>query len=876
MANLSQVDRAIIAKYPLESSLTHLHDSLRKVEQTYEPDSTSYDDSARKAISRLLYALQGHEVALDLQSKTGNKNLDSELSTLYRRVRNGDFKYQHYYALARLVVKQASDLDIWNAVFDLITTVSRVTPPASIPPSFDGTPIIHSSASQQGAEQTRRLLDERISEEISRCTYRNVGGFFQKYFEGKEWSNRSKDIYKAMKSRHVDGRWIDFPDPPVQNAVWEWLRSFQDKFLSGTQDIYYTTRSTKDLTGAEARRQLDLFIKRKSNAAGPIHDWKDVRVIGEHKQSEEDLKPLLLQLGRYMRDVFTAQPTRRFIHGFFLYGTIMELWVFDRSGPYSSGEFDIHEEPEQFIRAIAGYAMMSDEELGLDTFVERDGGDLFITITEDANGKEKRIQLERDPMVIQRAIVCRGTSCYRSKDGDHVVKFSWTSDKRPPEADHLRLAREKGVQGVAGLLGYHRITSIERLRHGLTFPAPNHFRFTSPSASFSSQQSHLGLAQSFGSFQSFSIADNTLRKRKSDDNVATPLKRSRSNSQRSKLNLEHKANQALGTTQTTKGKSVSYKAKSPKRSRSNSQRSKLQHENKAIEALENTRTRERKPVDNETKLFKKPTFISQRSQSRQEHEVSQALENTEATSLYDPSDGSFENRLFCCLAISPAGRAISEFDSILELLTALRDAIKAHKSLYIQGGILHRDISENNIIITDPKKADGFTGMLIDLDLAKIVGSGRSGARHQTGTMQFIAIGVLRKVAHTYRHDLESFFYVLLWISARRAWDRFGSWFEGRPKQSRLTKWYTGSFDDIAEAKEGHMRLGRFEYILTEFPRAFARIKPLCRAVRGILYHLLEDGELDIGTPSDPENLYDSIIKAFDNAIANMAAEEDS
>ncbi len=23
----------------------------------------------------------------------------------------------------------------------------------------------------------------------------------------------------------------------------------------------------------------------------------------------------------------------------------MELWVFDRSGPYSSGEFDIHKEP---------------------------------------------------------------------------------------------------------------------------------------------------------------------------------------------------------------------------------------------------------------------------------------------------------------------------------------------------------------------------------------------------------------------------------------------------------------------------------------------------------------------------------------------------
>ena len=90
--------------------------------------------------------------------------------------------------------------------------------------------------------------------------------------------------------------------------------------------------------------------------------------------------------------------------------------------------------------------------------------------------------------------------------------------------------------------------------------------------------------------------------------------------------------------------------------------------------------------------------------------------------------------------ISPAGRAIRDFRSIPELLKAFRDVIKAHRSLYIKGQILHRDISENNIIIIDPKEAGGFTGMLIDEDLAKEIGSGRSGARYQTGTMEFMAI----------------------------------------------------------------------------------------------------------------------------------------
>jgi hypothetical protein len=845
MADLSQNDRNIIAEHPLDKCLDHLQDSLREIEQNYKPGPLSYDGAVnssdqgpQKAISRLLSALLGHEVALDLRSKTGNGDIASELYTLIKRVRNGDFSYEHYRALSRLVIIEAPDIDIWNAVLNLIITVSRITPPTSTPLSFDGTPVIHSSASQQGAEQTRCLLEGRIFEEISRCTYRNVGGFFRKYFEGKEWTERSKEVYNAVKDLHVDGRWTNFPDPPVQNAVWEWLRSFQGEFLSDTQGIYYTTRSTSDLTGAEARRQLDLFIKRRSNTAGPTHDWKDVHVIGEHKQSEERLKPLLLQLGRYVRDVFTAQPTRRFIHGFFLHGTTMELWVFDRSGPYSSGRFDIHKEPEQFIRVIAGYAMMSDEELGLDTFVERDGEDLFITITEDANGEEKRIQLKQDPMVIQRAIVCRGTNCYRSTDGKHVVKFSWTSDKRPPEADHLRLARKKGVKGVAGLLGYHRITSIEELRYGLTFPAPYHFRFTLTKRLVLVSAVPSQSRRSFGPSKSSSVADNnTSSKRKSDSDVATPSKRSRSNSQGSELH----------------------------------------HENKAIEALENARTRERKSADNETKLFKKPTSISQRSQSRQEHEASQALKNTQVTSLYDPSDGSFENRLFCCLVISPAGRAISEFDSIPELLTALRDAIKAHKSLYIQGGILHRDISENNIIITNPKTAGGFTGMMIDMDLAKVVGSERSGARHRTGTMEFMPIDVLRKIDHTYRHDLESFLYVLLWMCARRAWEReFQCKLRDRPKESMLNKWYMGSYKDIAQSKEYAMGISGFEQLLEEFPQAFDSVKPLCGKIRGILFPLLKDGRLSTGTPPDLEKLYGPISQAFDEAIAEIASTEQS
>lgn len=121
--------------------------------------------------------------------------------------------------------------------------------------------------------------------------------------------------------------------------------SFQVKHLSDLRGILYTMGSTSDLTGGEAQRQLDLFTKKRGTGTSGKHDWKDVHVTGELKQSKWSFRKILLQLAKYMRDAFTARPTRRFVHGFFLHGTLMELWVFDRSGPYSSGEFDIHEEP---------------------------------------------------------------------------------------------------------------------------------------------------------------------------------------------------------------------------------------------------------------------------------------------------------------------------------------------------------------------------------------------------------------------------------------------------------------------------------------------------------------------------------------------------
>ena len=82
MTNLSQNDRNIITEHPLDRCLDHLQDALRKAKQDYISRSISHDStvnnlntSSQKAISRLLYILQGQKVALDLRSKIENSNI---------------------------------------------------------------------------------------------------------------------------------------------------------------------------------------------------------------------------------------------------------------------------------------------------------------------------------------------------------------------------------------------------------------------------------------------------------------------------------------------------------------------------------------------------------------------------------------------------------------------------------------------------------------------------------------------------------------------------------------------------------------------------------------------------------------------------------
>jgi hypothetical protein len=93
--------------------------------------------------------------------------------------------------------------------------------------------------------------------------------------------------------------------------------------------------------------------------------------------------------------------------------------------------------------------------------------------------------------------------------------------------------------------------------------------------------------------------------------------------------------------------------------------------------------------------------------------------------------------------------------------------IPGYRWLFEVPKILHQDISQHNLMLC--KEDDKIYGVLNDLDLAVDADVKSASSKHRTGTKPFMAIDLLRPdpPVHMYRHDLESMFYVVVWITSR-------------------------------------------------------------------------------------------------------------
>ncbi|KAI0761622.1 hypothetical protein BD413DRAFT_589491 [Trametes elegans] len=133
------------------------------------------------------------------------------------------------------------------------------------------------------------------------------------------------------------------------------------------------------------------------------------------------------------------------------------------------------------------------------------------------------------------------------------------------------------------------------------------------------------------------------------------------------------------------------------------------------------------------------------------------------------------------MLISDVGRPLTDFGKSKRLARGMRDALLGHQLAWEVAGVLHRDVSLGNILLVDNPNEDSFFGFMHDWDSSskspdkprpedEIEDSNTF--KERTGTYYFMALDLINSsntaaVIHVPSHDLESFYWVLLWVVLR-------------------------------------------------------------------------------------------------------------
>ncbi|KAJ6511339.1 hypothetical protein C8R47DRAFT_1034461 [Mycena vitilis] len=299
-----------------------------------------------------------------------------------------------------------------------------------------------------------------LLEEIRASQLSNVPGLLPILFPDNCLPLPPSQILKKLAAHPLPmwkkNRWAIFPDLDrssvdgnQENRLATWLRLFglgvamvcteAQRPLTRKKKTFWTERSV------EGRgRNVDLLY-----AEDPEHRWPSIQVHGliRPSDSKKHQETASIQLFEGASLIFSNQDNRRFVISIAFMGDIIRLFVFDRAGLVTTAPFNMHNEPESFVRVMVALMFTDDPAvLGYDTsIIETDNG-RFI----DVESIRYRIV---ETLYIESTVFGRGTVCWRARHNgqDFVVKDAWVDTSHPHrEAEMLQLAHD--VEGVPKLV----------------------------------------------------------------------------------------------------------------------------------------------------------------------------------------------------------------------------------------------------------------------------------------------------------------------------------------------------------------------------------------------------------------------------------------
>lgn len=294
--------------------------------------------------------------------------------------------------------------------------------------------------------------DQELLDNIDSHMHGPMKGFIKKYF-----GNLQCDPQDAT-----------LPAPPSPDEFLRWFSNHISREADGARNSWQIPENESADDGAR------LLLTIPASSASDVQTrWEHVQVIGQfNHRACVGYQNGLLRLCRSAYEIFASQPTRLFLHGFYIRGSLVELWVFDRSGLYCSDVFDIQKDFVQFVSIIRSYQRMTDQELGKLSIIEKDEGGNYITLDSVEIPALGKLYLESQPIASRERLVGTGRACYRARipdsdQWDYVLKFKWRWARDRPEDELLKLASKECVWGAVSLDYYSEVESTSNLRRSM-------------------------------------------------------------------------------------------------------------------------------------------------------------------------------------------------------------------------------------------------------------------------------------------------------------------------------------------------------------------------------------------------------------------------
>ncbi|KAL7786271.1 hypothetical protein V8C37DRAFT_392442 [Trichoderma ceciliae] len=806
---MDEVKLKIIEEHPIGNGFKSFRENFasicRSMDLANSPDAFDRLGQSRQTIAYdMVTTLPRLRASQHLRSATGEKPLLQDILEVTIIINSFEFDLSRIKPLLKAILDNSDDVTVWTQVYEAFSRATPLTPlsetslsathtrateatamakaaPAvtrNITPTSDATnnppetPWKRSTASISNSSESRREVDPILKEELGNPRI-SIPKFRESFFRcvpNLETAAAAVFDKCCNSDEPIFGQdgWEGWPSKAREDDVLAWFENTISKLEELAVDyrpanLTYRRKLLRQprlpLIGSTGRRSMDIgFINDDPGMVGRYR-WSHILVPGELKSNPAaDAPPLAwIDLATYVREVLSAEGTRRFTLAFTLCGSCLRLWEYNRLGGMASEQFNINEAKGglEFVAAMLGFLWIDEEGLGFDPSIIRSEEKTFIEIERD--GELERLIID-ETITPPRGIASRATTCWKvHRESDPlkkplVVKDSWQYIERDEEGLLLKEATEKGVINVARYY-HHETVYIDGVEDDIRTSIRKGLDTMADTADTSDTTASAAISDTLNNIASTATCAMS---------AITAMARRRSTSA------------SASSAPTVTAAAMSFSRRRRRRGRSVTPQGQTRVMQLRSSSRSNNSSKDSNGDDNSdssgSSVYLSGTKRRQRDANLDDEDedgatVQKPAKRSRSESVKSGDAKTLRNRVHRRVVLQDYGRPIYTASSPKALVEALENCIRGHESLRRQAGLLHRDISINNVVIDEEGPADR-KGFLIDLDLAiKVKRTEGSGAKEKTGTRAFMAIDLLLfGKQHSFMHDLESFFWVLFWI----------------------------------------------------------------------------------------------------------------